>query len=75
MWPCARCGEHNSVELDACGQCGTPFLAEVEGPIVVPVVGAVGRLDKSRQIAVMIAGGAGVMLLIVFVLAVVGSFL
>lgn len=58
-WPCAACGAHNAVELDACAGCGLGFLAglraDAEPLLVLPGVGDIGRLSRGQRLG--LAGG------------------
>ena len=56
-WPCMACGAVMSLDEDACTQCGRPFLpSEATPSLNLPVVGNVGRLDKTQRVVLMVVG-------------------
>jgi hypothetical protein len=63
-WPCTACGASNALTLDACGGCGSRFLALASEPtsLVVPGVGDLQRLSRGQRAAV--AGGFVALLLV-----------
>jgi hypothetical protein len=76
-WPCARCGAHVPLLLDACSECGAGFLAGAIPPptMSVPIVGDVSRLSKAQRFA--LAAGLAVGLIVVFLVlgTIVGAVL
>jgi hypothetical protein len=52
-WPCSGCGGRNPVDVDLCGECGTPFLAGLRATdaplLVLPGVGDLARLGRGQQ--------------------------
>ena len=53
-WPCTACGTPNELAADACGECGTPFLAAARSArptVVLPVVGDLLALSPVRRVA------------------------
>jgi uncharacterized membrane protein YvbJ len=75
-WPCAGCGTHVPMADDVCDNCGASFLPSDPGlNLSLPVVGNLGRLDKSQRLVVMIGGVFVVMVLFLVVAFVLGSIL
>lgn len=68
-WPCTACGARNAFELDACGECGSRFLALAsDGPsLVVPGVGDLQQLSRGHRAAV----AAGFLALVLVPLALI----
>ena len=58
-WPCSACGQDNPLAADACGGCGSGFLAavrEAEGPLLeLPVVGDLARLQRGQRLGLAFA--------------------
>jgi hypothetical protein len=73
-WPCLSCGTRVALELTACPECGTGFLAPLHQPALslrLPVVGDVGELGRGARAALTAAAAAvlsGVLLLGMLVL-------
>ncbi len=56
-WPCTGCGSANPYDLDACAGCGQAFLAGArhDAPLLVlPLVGDLGRLERSHRLALAV---------------------
>lgn len=68
-WPCSRCGAHNALTLDACRDCGSPFLGgAAEAPaLVLPGVGDIAKLSRGHRAAVAV----GVVLAVLLPLALI----
>jgi hypothetical protein len=76
-WPCTRCSAKVSFDLDACPECGAGFLAGAASSAVsvkLPVVGDMSRLSKGQRM-IIAAGFAGVLMLVLLLLAEVGGHL
>lgn len=71
-WPCSGCGETNAVELMVCAACGTRFLAGLskESPpvLALPLVGDLTLLSRAQRLAL----AAGVVLLAMLLIALLG---
>ncbi|MFP5219090.1 MAG: hypothetical protein ACLGIG_05045 [Actinomycetes bacterium] len=68
-WPCTVCQAVNAIELDACTECGSGFLAGVrdaEPALVVPGLGDLARVSRAQRLAV--AGGAALLFMVLVAL-------
>ncbi len=58
-WPCTACATPNALDDDACRACGLGFLGGLRegGPalLVLPVVGDLTALPRSRRLALAVA--------------------
>jgi ribosomal protein L40E len=55
-WPCTRCGADNALTMNACRDCGSPFLGGTSEPpaLVLPGVGDLTKLSRGHRAAVAV---------------------
>jgi hypothetical protein len=67
-WPCPKCGANNSMEDDACHDCGAGFLSGATSTTnsKLPVVGDMAKMSQGSRL--MVGAFISVGLIVVFVL-------
>lgn len=66
-WPCTVCSAVNAVELDACAECGSGFLAgasSADAGLVVPGLGDLTKVSRTQRLALAVGAALLFMVLV-----------
>lgn len=76
-WPCPACGASVPIDRDGCDSCGAGFLAPAKSRLSLrlPVVGDVVALTQAQRLFLAMVVGCGLVVVLVLLAAVGGSFL